>query len=78
MMKPVTNIPWIDAKDRKPTKDDADKKGCVLVWHRYDGAMVTGWHQFDTNANGFLTHWAPKPKPPEGFPAWEDEEEQEK
>lgn len=74
-MDQTSNIVWIDAATRKPTQADADKKGCVIVWHCYNGAMITGWHQFDSNGNGFLTHWAPKPNPPPGFPEWEDEKE---
>ena len=53
---------WIDAKQRKPTIDDADVFGCVLVYHEYNGAMVTGWQQFDMNR--FYTHWMPLPLPP--------------
>ena len=62
---------WIDASVRNPTKKDADKKACVLAWHRYNGITVTGWHQFHHDANGFLTHWKPAPNPPPGFEAWE-------
>jgi hypothetical protein len=61
---------WIDARYRKPTKEDADHKGCVIAWHRYDGTMVTGWHQFGRSE--FYTHWMPAPKPPKGFPLWEN------
>lgn len=70
----MTDVPWIDANTRIPNAEDADKKGCVLAWHRYNGMMVTGWHQFEHNANGFLTHWAPGAKPPDGFPEWEEKE----
>ena len=73
-MKHQTAIDWVNAGERLPTAQDADRAGCVLVWHKYSGVMVTGFHQFEHNTNGFLTHWAPKPKPPYGFPEWEDEE----
>ena len=65
----MTDNDWIDARTRKPTQEDADKKGCVLVWHQCNGVMVTGWHQFSHNR--FLTHWKPAPCPPPGFEAWE-------
>lgn len=59
----MENEKWIDAiAERKPTKEDADERNCVLVWHVYNGVMVTGYHQFDSSR--FLTHWMPCPKPP--------------
>jgi len=53
---------WIDAQQRRPGPDDADVFNCVLVYHQYNGAMVTGYRQFDMNP--MLTHWMPLPKPP--------------
>ena len=53
---------WIDVKQRKPTDSDADVFHCVLAYHMYNGAMVTGWHQFDINP--YFTHWMPLPLPP--------------
>lgn len=66
----MTGKDWIDADERKPTQADADHKGCVVAWHKYNGTMVTGWHQF--HRNGFFTHWQHTPKAPEGFPLWDD------
>lgn len=48
---------WIDASERQPTERDADQMGCVIAWHKYQGLMVTGWHQFGHNR--YLTHWLP-------------------
>lgn len=53
---------WIDAEQRKPTKADCDAFNCVLAYHKYNGAMVTGWHQFETST--MYTHWMPLPLPP--------------
>ena len=53
---------WIDAKQRKPTADDTDAVNCVLAYHKYNGAMVTGWFQLDMNP--MFTHWMPLPPPP--------------
>ena len=53
---------WIDASRRAPTEADCDVFGCVLAYHRYNGAQVTGWRQFGMNK--LLTHWRPIPKPP--------------
>lgn len=55
---------WIDRKKRMPTEKDADAKKCILVWHKLNGAMITGWHHVADNR--FLTHWAPCPKGPDG------------
>ena len=64
---------WIDVRTRKPTKDDADLKGCVLAWHRYNGFTATGFHQFEHNE--FLVFWKPAPAPPTGFEIWEKEKD---
>lgn len=53
---------WIDVRERKPTKKDADFAGCVVFWHVYNGVTVTGYHQAGNNR--FLTHWQKPPKPP--------------
>lgn len=53
---------WIDAKQRKPEKADSDAYSCILAYHRYNGAMVTGWHQIGVNT--LYTHWMPLPPPP--------------
>lgn len=53
---------WIDAKQRKPVLSDCDAFNCVMAYHRYNGAMVVGWHQFDMNP--LYTHWMPLPSPP--------------
>ena len=61
---------WIDASERKPTKRDADLQGCVLAWHRYNGAIVTGWHQFWRRyygGNSLLTHWQRLPEKPAAY-----------
>ena len=55
---------WISMKDRKPENEDADDYGCVLVWHLYQGVMLTGWRNA---CNGvYHTHWMHTPPPPEG------------
>ena len=65
----MENNGWIDANDRKPGQKDADKKNCVIAWHRYNGTMVVGWHQFGWKQ--FLTHWKPALPPPPGYETWE-------
>lgn len=54
---------WISVLDKLPVREDSDAQGCVLVWHIYQGVMLTGYHQIHTNR--FFTHWQPAPKPPE-------------
>lgn len=56
---------WIDAAKRKPTRKDADVTGCVLAWHRYNGAMITGWR--NVRGNALYTHWQPTPAVPKGY-----------
>lgn len=58
---------WVDVRVRKPTPADADETGCVIVWHTYQGVMVTGWFQVEMNS--LITHWMPTPRPPKG--KWE-------
>ena len=54
---------WVDARERWPTPEDADKDNCVLARRDDETFIVTGWHQFRTNRH--LTHWAHLPAPPE-------------
>lgn len=53
---------WISAQSRKPTKNDADPMGCVLIKCTLRGIMVTGWHQFSNDGN--ITHWQRLPEKP--------------
>lgn len=49
--------------DRQPTQDDADEYGCVIVWHLFQGVMITGWRNA---ANGmYNTHWMHTPAKPD-------------
>lgn len=57
---------WIRVEDRLPTAADANIMNCVIVWHRYNGTMVFGWHQVEENQ--FITHWMPCPSVPPDFP----------
>lgn len=59
----MSNRTWISVLDRLPAQEDGDAQGCVLVWHIYQGVMLTGYHQMC--ANRFFTHWQPVPNPPE-------------
>lgn len=54
---------WIDKKERMPQEKDADKQSCVIVWHKYQGAMVTGWMR--ARDSEFITHWMPTPEGPD-------------
>lgn len=56
---------WNNASERMPTAADADKKGCIVVWHKLNGVMVTGWHRMEENR--FMTHWQRCPEAPEGM-----------
>lgn len=57
---------WVDKRDRMPAKADCDAWGCVLIYDRYNGVMVTGYlnrQQLDRHG---VTHWARIPAGPEG------------
>ena len=54
---------WIDKRERPPTQKDADPWNCVIVWHRYQGCMITGWKY--AVESDLITHWRhtfPKPE----------------
>ena len=55
---------WTETHAQLPTEADGDAQGCVIGWHIYNGAVITGWHQF--RAGGMLTHWMPTPDKPKG------------
>lgn len=53
---------WISVDERMPTEADADEFNCVIVWHVYNGVMITGWHRVAENR--FISHWVPTiPRP---------------
>ncbi len=54
---------WIPTAQRMPAEADADAYGCVLVWHRYNGAMVLHVHNVE-NFGAFITDWMPTPAAP--------------
>ena len=58
---------WIRVSERLPGPADSDVQQCVIVWHRLQGVMYTGWHQVENNR--FITHWMPVPPPPADYDA---------
>lgn len=62
----MSGADWISVRDRLPGPADADLQQCVVAWHEMNGAMITGWRQFETNR--FLTHWMPCPTAPRDCP----------
>lgn len=56
---------WIPREERLPTEQDADLQGCVIVWHAFNGAMITGWHRMADNR--FMSHWTHTPPEPADF-----------
>lgn len=53
---------WVAVSGRLPGREDGDAQGCVLVWHAFNGVMVTGWHNIAWNR--FFTHWMQTPRGP--------------
>lgn len=64
-VKRATENGWIDVADRIPTAEDADELRCVLVYHRYDGNKITGWHQVEADRQ--IDRWLPLPRPPDNY-----------
>lgn len=55
--KIIRNNGWIHGKSRLPGEADGDNNGKVLVWHAYQGAMLTTWDAFPRNQ--FNVYWMP-------------------
>ena len=53
---------WIDARKRKPTREDADAGKCVISLDKWGGISTAGWHRFEHEST--LTHWQHTPSPP--------------
>ena len=49
------NNGWIHRKSRLPSAEDGDSTGKVIVWHIYQGAMLTRWD--DYTKNPFNVSW---------------------
>ena len=61
---------WIPFSERKPTKEDANSEGKILVWWATDVLSCTDTQYVDSdiiiNNNGRLSHWTHLPDPPKG------------
>ena len=60
----TTEQEWISSKERKPTKEDADKYGRVLVMEFGMISLVN--YRGPINFPERFQHWMPLPKPPKG------------
>ena len=48
---------WRSVHSGMPGADDADERGNVLVWHRYQHGMLCAI--CEVRRNRFITHWMP-------------------
>lgn len=71
----ITPGEWVPIADRKPTKEDADEEGCVMVWHRRTGAQFCRWQ--DVKASENERYWTRLPERPKGEPSPRELAEQE-
>lgn len=55
---------WTDKTIRMPREDEHGPNGRIIVWHRYNGAMIANTYQL--SENHFMRWWLPYPKPPKG------------
>ena len=49
------NNGWIHKNNRLPKAEDGDADGKVLVWHAYQGVMLTDW--LACSKNPFCVYW---------------------
>ena len=59
----MANSEWRSAK-QKPRPEECGPNGRIIVWHKYNGAMIANVYQL--NDNRFVDWWMPYPDPPEG------------
>ena len=48
---------WICKDEQMPNAADADERGRILVWHRYQHGMLYAWD--GVHSNRYITHWMP-------------------
>ena len=53
---------WIDKAHKLPRAQDGDAQGCVIGWHEFNGAVITGWR--NARKSEFISHWMPCPEGP--------------
>ena len=56
---------WIDARQRRPTREDADAYDCVISQNKWGDVAMAGWHRFEREAS--LIRWQHAPEPPANF-----------
>ena len=61
----MANSEWIHVRERMPREDECGPNRRIIVWHRYNGAMIANTHQLAENQ--FMEWWIPYPKAPEGM-----------
>jgi len=61
----INETAWIDAGERKPTKEDADAYDCVISQDRWGDIGMAGWHRFEREP--CLIRWQHVPDPPINF-----------
>jgi hypothetical protein len=66
----MANSEWRKA-DVPPGPDDCGPNSRIIVWHRYNGAMVANTSQLAENQ--FMEWWMPYPDYPEGAARLKDE-----
>lgn len=62
----MSKMTWIPLTKRRPTAQDADAWGCVMVWHIYNGTHMLGWDNPMLGTSKLMTHWMSPPDAPEG------------
>lgn len=56
--EPVAKLDWIDLYDRRPTFDDSNSEGDVLIWWSHGQCTWEPWDQLPTGGTEHPTHWS--------------------
>ena len=64
---------WIDRRKRLPTREDADKYGCILAFNVHEGMHLSNPESYNRYGGLCEPYWAHTPAEPEMDPAYLEE-----
>lgn len=68
-----TCVLWIDRRKRLPTREDADKYGCILAFNVHEGMHLSNPENYNRYGGLCEPYWAHTPAEPEMDPAYLEE-----
>lgn len=66
-------VVWIDRRERLPTREDADKYGCILAFNVHEGMHLSNPESYNRYGGLCEPYWAHTPAEPEMDPAYLEE-----